>query len=88
MTALSSDYKFKHNVDYSADYDSTDADGFVVDFEAYQTEVVIALPLLFIDDKIPEKQEALLIRVYGNDDAITDDLEIVTIIDNDVKGKW
>ena len=88
VSALSSDYKFKHNVDYLADYNSTDVDGFVVNFAANQTEADIDLPLLFIDDSIPEKQEALLIRVYENDDRITEDMEIVNIIDNDVKGKW
>ena len=66
MSALSTNYK--HNIDYSADFDSTDADGFVVNFDVYQAEAVIALPLQFIDDYIPEKQEALLIRVYRNDD--------------------
>ena len=87
VTAFASDYKFKNKIGYSADYDSTDDDGFVVNFAANQTEADIDLPLLFIDDNIPEKQEELLIRVGGNDDRITQDLEIVTIIDNDAKGK-
>ena len=87
MTALSSNFNF--NIEYSADY-SAAPDGFVVNFAANQTVVVIDLPLQFLDDNIPEKQETLAIYIAKNhnDRITTGDFVIVTIIDNDVDGKW
>ena len=89
MTALSSDFNF--NVEYSADYSAAAApDGVVVNFDAYQTLAAIDLPLKILDDKLPEKQEALVMYLAKNhhDKITTVDLAIVTIIDNDVNGKW
>ena len=83
LTALSSD-----SDTITTNYDFINIEPFRLNFSATDTTKTANLPVEFIDDELPEKQESLLVYIKEYDGIEqARESKVVYVIDDDIDGK-
>ena len=72
----------------TTNYDFIGVGPFRIDFSATEMIKTASLPVEFIDDGLPEKEEALLVYFKEYDEVVQDrEFKIVNVIDDDIDSK-